>query len=246
MEKSYIKYYHSESLLDDIRNNFNRGFLTPEEFFCIVIWKANRSKSKIKKKLLNFIFECDNTKDNWYTKQFYKLLPEVIDEQFIDDLTVIQSPFESITMKQLIKTMELTDTPFKYRLFDPIAKEYFQNPIAVGYIYFFRMVHIAETRLAARGIGSYTRRTLQPLAGRKNKGGQRCGEMETACLIAHDSPHNLFEFLTTKSDCIDLKNRYIRKMIESDLVKEDKEDSIVAESVKLLDNYLTVIGISKD
>ena len=45
-----------------------------------------------------------------------------------------------------------------------------------------------------------------PLGGRKNKGGQRCGEMETACLIGHDAPCNLHEFLTTKSDCIDLKN----------------------------------------
>jgi hypothetical protein len=41
------------------------------------------------------------------------------------------------------------------------------------------MVHIADEKLAARGIGAYARRTLQPLGGRKNKGGQRCGEMET-------------------------------------------------------------------
>jgi DNA-directed RNA polymerase subunit beta len=120
-----------------------------------------------------------------------------------------------------------------------------QQEIAVGYIYFFRMVHIAESRLAARGIGSYARRTLQPLGGRKNRGGQRCGEMETACLIGHDAPVNLFEFLTTKSDCIDLKNQYIRQTMETDFTKEPEELSIVPESVKLLNAYITVIGIKR-
>ena len=107
------------------------------------------------------------------------------------------------------------------------------------------MVHIAENRLAARGIASYARRTLQPLGGRKNKGGQRMGEMETACIIAHDGKVNLSEFLTTKSDCIDLKNQYIRKMMETDFTKEPEEISAVPESVKLLNSYLTVIGIKR-
>ncbi len=102
---------------------------------------------------------------------------------------------------------------------------------------------IAEEKLAARGIGTYAKRTLQPLGGRKNKGGQRCGEMETACLIGHDAPVNLHEFLTTKSDCIDLKNNYIRTFIESNLTDDTKELDTMPESVKLLNSYLTVIGV---
>ena len=102
---------------------------------------------------------------------------------------------------------------------------------------------MAEEKLAARGIGAYARRTLQPLGGRKNKGGQRCGEMETACLIGHDAPKNLFEFFTTKSDCIDLKNNYIRNFIESDFVDDKQELDTVPESVKLLNSYLTIIGV---
>lgn len=36
-----------------MKNNFHsRCYLTPEEFFCIVIWKSNRAKSKIKNLLL--------------------------------------------------------------------------------------------------------------------------------------------------------------------------------------------------
>ena len=86
---------------------------------------------------------------------------------------------------------------------------------------------------------------FKPLGGRKNKGGQRMGEMETACIIAHDGKVNLSEFLTTKSDCIDLKNQYIRKMMETDFTKEPEEISAVPESVKLLNSYLTVIGIKR-
>lgn len=49
-----LKYYYLEDyLFEEVRNNFQkRGYLTPEEFFCIIIWKANRAKSKIKTKIL--------------------------------------------------------------------------------------------------------------------------------------------------------------------------------------------------
>jgi len=51
---NYLKYYHLENyLFEEVKSNFQkRGYLTPEEFFCIVIWKANRAKGKIKAKLL--------------------------------------------------------------------------------------------------------------------------------------------------------------------------------------------------
>lgn len=50
----YLKYYYLENyLFGELRNNFQRrGHLTPEEFFCIIIWKANRAKSRIKDKML--------------------------------------------------------------------------------------------------------------------------------------------------------------------------------------------------
>lgn len=47
-------YYHLESyLFDTVRLRFKeRGFLDAYDFLCIVIWKANRAKSNIAKKLL--------------------------------------------------------------------------------------------------------------------------------------------------------------------------------------------------
>jgi hypothetical protein len=52
----YRDYYLSNLegyLLGQVRANFLQlGFLSASEFFCIIIWKANRAKSKIARKLL--------------------------------------------------------------------------------------------------------------------------------------------------------------------------------------------------
>ena len=203
------------------------------------------SQKDLKSYLLGYIDIIDKTKEKWYIKQFTENLPKKIDEEFIETLSIIQPPFESCQLEDLTQALQYTGTTFKYKIYDPIARKYLLNDIAVGYLYFLRMVHIAEEKLAARGIGSYAKRTLQPLGGRKNKGGQRCGEMETACIIGHDAPKNLFEFLTTKSDCIDLKNDYIRNCIDPGRagIEDSKDLDPMPESVKLLNSYLTVLGV---
>lgn len=50
----FREYYHLESyLFDKVRVQFaKQGYLTAFDFFYIVIWKANRAKSKMAKKLL--------------------------------------------------------------------------------------------------------------------------------------------------------------------------------------------------
>lgn len=49
----YLDYYHLESYLFDVVSpRFrNSGTLTAFDFFCIIIWKANRAKSKVAKRL---------------------------------------------------------------------------------------------------------------------------------------------------------------------------------------------------
>ena len=55
MENQYLKLYDLENyLLTDVKDNFhNNGYLNSFEFFCIIIWKANRAKSKIASRLVN-------------------------------------------------------------------------------------------------------------------------------------------------------------------------------------------------
>lgn len=49
--KKYLEYYFLENyLLNDVKKNFwKRGYLTPKEFFAIIIWKSNRSKTRVRK-----------------------------------------------------------------------------------------------------------------------------------------------------------------------------------------------------
>jgi hypothetical protein len=53
-EVDYRQYYDLESyLFDTVRRRFaEQGYLNAFDFFCIVIWKAERAKSRIAKKLL--------------------------------------------------------------------------------------------------------------------------------------------------------------------------------------------------
>jgi hypothetical protein len=50
----YLRYYDLETyLLEDVRGRFHaHGILSAFDFFSIVIWKANRAKSKIARRLL--------------------------------------------------------------------------------------------------------------------------------------------------------------------------------------------------
>lgn len=51
----YIKLYYLEKyLFDEVKASFEKNRkLTAFDFFCIVIWKANRAKSKVANKLIN-------------------------------------------------------------------------------------------------------------------------------------------------------------------------------------------------
>jgi len=54
-------FYHLESyLFNTVRFRFKeQGYLDAFDFFCIVIWKANRAKSKVAKRLLNVHNDLD-------------------------------------------------------------------------------------------------------------------------------------------------------------------------------------------
>lgn len=211
--------------------------------------KEGKSQEGIKEYLLGYIKILDVTEGSWYYGQFEKVLSEVeIDEKFIDNLSVIQAPFESVGRKRVKEILKYTKTPFKYKVYDPIAEDYFQQPLAVGYNYFFKMTHIAQEKMAARGIGLYNRRTLQPLSGKKQKGGQRMGEMEFHALIAHEGEHTIDECATTKSDCIDKKNKYIIETITSEdinYLSEEEEFCEKGESIMLLEAWLLQLGVKR-
>jgi DNA-directed RNA polymerase subunit beta len=94
------------------------------------------------------------------------------------------------------------DTSGKMKLRDGRTGEYFQAPIAVGYMYILKLHHMVEDKIHMRSIGPYSLITQQPLGGKAQGGGQRFGEMEVWALLGHGAAHTLREILTVKSDDI--------------------------------------------
>ena len=88
----------------------------------------------------------------------------------------------------------------KSKLYDGRTGEEFDQPIAVGYIYMLKLIHLVEDKIHARSTGPYSLITQQPLGGKAQFGGQRFGEMEVWALEAYSAAYNLQEMLTVKSD----------------------------------------------
>src|SRR2546425_9483377 len=88
----------------------------------------------------------------------------------------------------------------KANLFDGRTGEPFKDPIAVGYIYILKLLHLVDDKIHARSTGPYSMITQQPLGGKAQFGGQRFGEMEVLALRSYGAAYILQELLTAKSD----------------------------------------------
>ncbi len=204
--------------------------------------EANVSNEIIKNNILHFIRLIDKTENNWYFQQFTEQLPDVITKEFVEKLDIIQPPFNSISIDDVQEIKRYTGVSSTSRIYDPKFQRYIDQEIGTGYMYMFKMTHMADGKLAARSIGPYSRKFLQPLAGKKNKGGQRLGEMEQSSLIAYGAHDTLYECFTLKSDSIDAKNDFIQKVINTDRLSLNEIKISVPESIELMNKYCTVLG----
>ena len=66
----------------------------------------------------------------------------------------------------------------KVTLYDGRTGQPFDQPVAIGYIYMLKLIHLVEDKIHARSTGPYSLITQQPLGGKAQFGGQRFGEME--------------------------------------------------------------------
>jgi DNA-directed RNA polymerase subunit beta len=118
----------------------------------------------------------------------------------------------------------------KARLFDGRTGEPFKDPIAVGYIYILKLLHLVDDKIHARSTGPYSMITQQPLGGKAQFGGQRFGEMEVWALEAYGAAYALQELLTIKSD--DVLGRV--KVYEAIVKGENVPEPGIPESFKVL------------
>ncbi|MDX6393884.1 MAG: DNA-directed polymerase subunit beta [Streptosporangiaceae bacterium] len=118
----------------------------------------------------------------------------------------------------------------KANLFDGRTGEPFKDPIAVGYIYILKLLHLVDDKIHARSTGPYSMITQQPLGGKAQFGGQRFGEMEVWALEAYGAAYALQELLTIKSD--DVLGRV--KVFEAIVKGENIPEPGIPESFKVL------------
>ncbi len=125
-------------------------------------------------------------------------------------------------------------------LYDGRTGERFDQPIAVGFIYMMKLIHLVEDKIHARSTGPYSLITQQPLGGKAQFGGQRFGEMEVWALEAYSAANNLQEMLTLKSD--DTIGRV--KTYEAIVKGENVSQPGVPESFHVLMKELQSLGMS--
>jgi len=118
----------------------------------------------------------------------------------------------------------------KAMLFDGRTGDPFKDPVAVGYIYILKLLHLVDDKIHARSTGPYSMITQQPLGGKAQFGGQRFGEMEVWALEAYGAAYALQELLTIKSD--DILGRV--KVYEAIVKGENIPEPGIPESFKVL------------
>ena len=121
-------------------------------------------------------------------------------------------------------------TDGKATLFDGRTGEPFPYPVAVGYMYIIKLLHLVDDKIHARSTGPYSMITQQPLGGKAQFGGQRFGEMECWAMQAYGAAYTLQELLTIKSD--DIVGRV--KVYEAIVKGENIPEPGIPESFKVL------------
>jgi len=142
-------------------------------------------------------------------------------------------------IRNLLKEAGLPESG-KVTLYDGRTGEPFDFPVAVGYMYIMKLVHIAEEKLHARSTGPYALITQQPLGGRSRQGGQRFGEMEVWALEGYGAAYTLQEMLTSKSDDLAARTKMHEKIIKG----ENTLETETPESFKVLIKEFQALGLS--
>ena len=142
-------------------------------------------------------------------------------------------------IRQELKKAGFSDNG-KTKLYDGKTGVAFSEPIAVGYAYMMKLIHMVEDKVFARSIGPYALITQQPLGGKSQFGGQRLGEMEVWALEGYGAANILQEMLTIKSDDVSGRSETYEAIIKGEEIKNPN----IPASFNLLVSELKSLGLS--
>ena len=148
------------------------------------------------------------------------------------------------------------DPEGKSVLYDGRTGEPFDNKVTVGYVYFLKLHHLVDDKIHARSTGPYSLVTQQPLGGKAQFGGQRCGEMDVWALEAYGAAYTLQEILTVKSDDVTGRVRTYEAIVKGHNVPQPgvpesfkvlvKELQSLCLDIQVLDKDGNVIELKED
>ena len=149
--------------------------------------------------------------------------------------------FDGASWEEIQKELDKAGLPRngKTRLYNGRIGEPFDHHVAVGNIYFLKLLHLVADKIHARSIGPYSLVTQQPLGGKAQFGGQRFGEMEVWALEAYGAAHILQEMLTVKSDDVQGRSRIYEAIVKG----ENPPEPGVPESFNVLMKELQSLGL---
>ena len=191
---------------------------------------------------------ADHSDNKWVTKKAleeFELHEEELGYDYaVEKISICFPAFQTIHPKELFAIMELVGAKTRYEIFDPEEDTKIENEVVSGYMYFLKLVHRSRDKMSSRSIGPYSKRTSQPLGGKKRRGGHRLGEMEVWAMLSHGANNFLRELLTTHSDSIGKKSKVLAEILQNpELSRDDEEQDDTPQSLKVLDSYLKQMGI---
>lgn len=133
-------------------------------------------------------------KENYYVRSFNESKGK-LSSKYLVFSKLLQA--RTITKKSWIFE---GNNPGKSLLFSGFNGQLFDLPVALGYSYILKLVHVVEDKIHSRLLGPYSELTDQPVKGRSCLGGQKFGEMEVWSLEGFGTAYNLQELLVAKSD----------------------------------------------
>jgi DNA-directed RNA polymerase beta subunit len=199
----------------------------------------------IEKTLKEFLLLTDTSEDKHITKHILNKFKQdyKIDKiQAIENIQLIQPPFKSMDIKSLKSAMDMVGAKDKLLLNDPTKTYKIKKEIAVGYVYFTKLVHRSSDKIMGRSIGPYNKNILQPLGGKKRGGAHKIGELEVWSLFSHGAKNLIKEMFTTYSDSPGKKNKLLATILNNPELAAFEESDEKPQSYRLFENYLKVLG----
>ena len=163
-------------------------------------------------------------------------------ENLRDGLPIATPVFDGAKESEIKDLLKLADLPEsgQITLYDGRTGTEFDRPVTVGYMYMIKLNHLVDDKMHARSTGSYSLVTQQPLGGKAQFGGQRCGEMEVWALEAYGASYTLQEMLTVKSDDVSGRTKMYKNIVDGSY----EMDANVPESFNVLSKEIKSLGIN--